>query len=137
MSINYNKLQKTSVAGNTTTTFINSSRVCMEVNYGQVLLTTANSSVVIRRPIIGIVDDANATFLNIHAGVGTPANTAARHHEFVQGAFREVTVTGTSLMVSMPMQFLIPPGWKFQVSIENGLASDSYDASFMFYGFRR
>ena len=130
MVVQYNKIRETSVAGTTATTYVNSSRSVMQVLYGEVILTTANSSIVMRRPIVEVMDEASASFAKVSSAQNQAANLA-RNWLFAQGVERESALTGTSVVVGMPMEFVIPQGWSFKISIENALATDAYDAKFL------
>ena len=128
--VQYNKIRAAAVAGTTATTYVNSSRSVMQVLYGEVVLTTANSSIIMRRPIVKILDEAGNAFATIASGQNQAANLA-RNWLFAQGVERESLLTGTSVVVGMPMDFVIPQGWSFQTSIENALATDAYDVKFL------
>jgi hypothetical protein len=131
MITEFYKMQSSSVAGNLTTAFLNDTTSPLIVNYGEAILTTANSSAFQRRVIAAVKDESDNNFVDIHAGVTQASNRGPYHHSFHQGVYRETAVVGSSIQVAMPQQFLVPQGWSFEVRIENGIASDSYDTSFI------
>lgn len=126
-----NNQEDTGVAGNVTTTLTVTSTQIKTLLYGQVILTT-DATVANRRVIISILNDSGNVVLDLHSGAVVTASLSNRHHEFLQGIFRETTFVGDALQVPIPADCFLAPGYSVQIAIENGVAGDSYDYSLVY-----
>jgi hypothetical protein len=122
----YNKKSDTGVAGNVVTTLTSSDTQCKKLLHGHVKLTT-DATVANRRVVVGLYDDSDAFVFDTHAGTVVAASASDQHHELMQGIFRETSFVGNALQVPIPEDFYVPPGYSIKISIENGVAGDSYD----------
>lgn len=125
----YNNQKATGVAGNVATTLTSSDSQLKKVLYGQVVLTT-DATVANRRVILSILDEAGDVVIDLHAAAVVAASTSSQHHEFLQGIYRETSFIGGAIQVPIPTDCLVPPGYSLKVSIENGVAGDSYNYAF-------
>lgn len=121
----------TSIAGNVVTTITSGDTQANTLLYGQVSLTT-NASAANRRVVVGVYDDAGNVVVDIHSGAVVTASASNQHHELMQGVFRETSFVGNALQVPIPKDLIIPPGYSLKITIENGVAGDSYDYSMAF-----
>lgn len=121
------RLNAAATAGNVVTDFTAPSNKAYELLYGQVVLTT-NATVANRRVILSVVSGSD-TIIDFHAGAVVTASSTSQHHEFMQGIFRETSFVGNALQVPFGQSTIIQEGWKFRITIENGVAGDSYTAN--------
>lgn len=121
----------TSIAGNVATTITSKDTQENSFLYGQIIVTT-DATVANRRLIIAVLDESGNIITDMHAGAVVTASTSNQHHELMQGIFRETTFVGNALQVPVPQDFIIPPGYSFKLSIEGGVAGDSYDYAVAF-----
>lgn len=126
--INTDRHSATAVAGNANSQY--TATRYTQLLYGQVVLTT-DATVANRRVILQILDENDDVVIDSHAGAVVAASASDQHHEFLQGIYRETSFIGDSLQVPIGGDWLVPPGWKFSVDIENGVAGDSYDVEFV------
>lgn len=128
----YQRLQATATAGNVSKDFTSefTGNKPWQILYGQVVLTT-DATVANRRVLLKILDSTGAVVFDTHAGAVVAASATAQHHEFLQGIYRETSFVGSALQVPIGHDFIIPAGWTLRISIENGVAGDSYTAQFM------
>lgn len=120
-------------AGTATHTVTNTGDVskAFRLVHGQVVLTT-DATAANRRLIATVKDAAGSTLVDIHAGAVVPASQTSQHHEMLQGVYRETAFVGSALQVPIPMECIIPAGGSLVISIENGVAGDSYTANLTF-----
>lgn len=124
-------LVDTSIAGNVATTLTSKDTQINSFLYGQIILTT-DATVANRRVIISVLDDSGNTIIDLHSGAVVAASASTQHHELMQGIFRETSFIGDALQVPVPQDFAIPPLYSFKITIENGVAGDSYDYALAF-----
>lgn len=120
-----------SIAGNVVTTLTSKDTQMNKLLYGQISLTTS-ATVANRRVIVGVYNNSGSVIIDVHAGSVVAASATAQHHELMQGVFRETSFIGDALQVPIPLDMVIPPGYSLRLSIENGVAGDSYNYSLMF-----
>jgi len=116
----------TGIAGNVTTSIIVGAEEFRTFLYGQLVLTT-DGTVANRRVIFSLTDDSDNVILDSHAGAVVTASQSDMHHEFMQGIFRETSFVGSAIQMPIPIDTIIPTGYKIKLSVENGVAGDSYD----------
>lgn len=127
----YKNPSDTSVAGNVVTTITSGDAQINTFLYGQVALTT-DGTAANRRVIVGVYDDSGNAIIDVHSGAVVAASASDQHHELLQGVFRETSFVGGALQVPIPKDLIIPPGYSFKITVENGVAGDSYDYSLAF-----
>jgi hypothetical protein len=115
-----------SVAGNVNSTHTVPDNMAWELLYGQVSLTT-DATVANRRVQIAVLDASDNVITDYHAGAVVTASLSNQHHELMQGVFRETTFVGSALQVPIGMDLIAQQGWKIRVSIDAGVAGDSYN----------
>jgi len=121
----YRHLEQTATNGNVDTSFTTRIGRDMQILYGQVILTT-DATVANRRVIIQSIDDEDHVVIDLHSGAVVTASSSNQHHELLQGIFRETTFVGGAIQVPIPFNFIIPNGWALNITVENGVAGDSY-----------
>ena len=131
--MNILKLTASSVAGNVNTDFTADGD--MEILYGHVVLTT-DATVANRTVEIVVIDDAGtpATFADFHSGSVVTASSSNYHHDILPGIFREtsfLTTGASNIQLPVPRRFIIPSGYGLRVTVDNGVAGDSYNANFV------
>lgn len=85
-----------------------------------------------RRVLVqAIAEDGSSVVTDLHSGAVVTASSTDYHHEFLQGIFRETSFVGDALQVPLPQDFYLPSGWALNITIENGVAGDSYEANFV------
>lgn len=67
-----------------------------------------------RRVTLELLDENDAEILHLPAGAVQAASNSY-HYTFGGGDYRETTVIGDGLLVSVPREFIIFPGWKLRV----------------------
>jgi len=102
-----------------------------QIMFGHVKLTT-NATVANRRMLMKLLDASDNLINDIHSGAVVAASQADVHHEFMQGVYRETAFIANTLQVPIPLDWVALPGYKFVVSIENGVAGDSYSGALAF-----
>lgn len=120
-----------SVAGNVNTDYVVPANQIRKALYGQIVLTT-DATVANRRVIAQILDSGSNVIADFHTGAVVAASQTDLHHEFMQGIFRETSFVGDAIQIPIPFEAWMKPGWKFRITIENGVAGDSYDVHFVF-----
>lgn len=129
--MSFRQLSEGATAGNVVTSFSPRTGKSMSVLYGQVVLTT-DATVANRRVVFSIVSDDGSTVVSdFHSGAVVPASSTAFHHEFMQGIFRETSFIGDAIQVPIPINCKVPNGWTIKVTVENGVAGDSYTTQFL------
>jgi hypothetical protein len=127
----FKKSSGSSVAGNDVTTITAKDTQAITLLYGQISLTT-DATVANRRVVIGVYDDSGNLIIDIHSGAVVAASASAQHHELMQGVYRETSFVGGALQVPIPDDLIIPPQYSLKITVENGVAGDSYDYSLAF-----
>lgn len=117
-------------AGNVAYSAVNERDRPIRLLYGQVELTT-DATAANRRCVLAIKDADGDTIIDTHAGAVVTASLANQHMEFMQGIFRETTLIAGTLQVPIGVDWIIPPGWEFEVTIVAGVAGDSYTTHLM------
>ena len=118
-------LLATATAGNVNTDFLVPAASAYRILYGQIVLTT-DATVANRRVLVQSIDSDSNVVFDTHAGAVVAASQTSQHHEIMQGIYRETSFIGSSLQVPIPIDFVLDAGWSLRVSIENGVAGDSY-----------
>lgn len=98
---------------------------------GHIKLTT-DATVANRRLTISLKDAANNLINDIHAGAVVAASQTDQHHELMQGVYRETAFIASTLQVPIPIDWVAPAGYKFVVSVDAGVAGDSFSGNLMF-----
>ena len=131
MSTSYRQLTASATAGNVDTDFTPRTGKSMQVKYGQVVLTT-DATVANRRVVVQVLgEDGSSVIADFHTGAVVAASATTQHHEFMQGIFRETSFIGGAIQVPIPVNCIIPNGYTFRVTVENGVAGDSYTTNFL------
>lgn len=118
-------------AGNVAHTYTVPAGRGKQLLFGHIKLTT-NATVANRRVIISLLDASDNVINDVHSGAVVAASQTDVHHEFMQGVYRETAFIANTLQVPIPMDWIGPAGYKFRVSIENGVAGDSFRGNLMF-----
>lgn len=119
-----------STAGNANAGILVPSNVAYEVLWGQVLLTTGVTAGA-RRVLLSLLDTDSSDALSVHSGATVAESLTDQHHEFLQGIYRETVFIGGAIQVPIGRDMLLPPGWTIQISVEGGLAEDTYSGGLM------
>ena len=117
-------------AGNATLTIQPSTGMSARVVMGQIALTT-DATVANRRALFTIKDADGNVIIDIHAGAVTTASLSDQHSEFMQGVFRETSFIDGALQVPIPSECLIPFGGSLEITIQNGVAGDTFVSNFL------
>lgn len=128
----YKLITGAATAGNANMDFVVPANKMYRVCYGQIRLTT-DATVADRRVVLGIYDDTGtpALVFDTHAGAVVAASQTAAHHEFLQGVYRETAFVGGALQVPIGHDVVLLPGWTLRISIDAGVAGDSFVGGFM------
>lgn len=126
----FKQLTGAATAGNANMDFVVPANKMYRVCYGQALLTT-DATVANRRVVLSILDGAAATVFDTHAGAVVAASQTNAHHEFLQGIYRETAFAGNALQVPIGHDVVLLPGWTLRVSVDAGVAGDSFTGSFV------
>jgi len=118
-------LEAGATAGNVDTTFTVPSQKTWKFLYGQAVLTT-DVTAANRIGIIQLVDDASAVVMDSHAGAAVTASLTNQHLEFMQGIYRETSITNGALQVPIPAGAILSSGWGLNFTVTDGQAGDSY-----------
>lgn len=117
-------------AGNVAYSALNDTGRPIRLLYGQTILTT-DATAANRRAVISIKDADGNVVVDSHAGAVVTASTADQHLEWMQGIYRETTFIAGTLEVPIGLDWVVPPGWSFGVSIDAGVAGDSHASKLM------
>lgn len=117
-------------AGNVSYTYIVPASKTQQLLSGHISLTT-DATAADRRVVLKLLDAANNVLADVHAGAVVAASIVGRHHSFMQGVYRETSVINNTLQIPVPKDWVAVAGQKFQVTIEAGVAGDSFSGSFM------
>lgn len=126
----FKKLTDAATAGNVDMDFVVPAQKQYRICYGQAILTT-DATVANRRVVLAILDGDGATVFDTHAGAVVAASQTDAHHEFLQGIYRETSFVGGALQVPIGHDVILLPGWTLRVSIDAGVAGDSFTGSFV------
>lgn len=120
-------LDATSVAGNVDTDFTVPANGRWRVLYGRVVLTT-DATVANRWVRPGAYqDDGTTRKICLCAGKEQTASQTAYEYSIMQGVYRETAFINSVIQVPMANDLILEPGEVLKVSIENGVAGDSYE----------
>lgn len=123
------QLAATGAAGNVNTDFTFTGINPWQVVYGRVVLTT-DATVANRRVIIQSLDSANKVLFEMQASVTHPASQTDENHEYLPGVGREAAEINNTLLLPIPKKWMFIATQKLRVSINAGVAGDSYEADF-------
>lgn len=118
-------------AGNVSHTYVVPPGHRQQLTSGHIKLTT-NATVANRRVILKLTDASDNLINDIHAGVVVAASQTDVHHEFMQGVYRETAFIANTLQVPIPIEWIAKEGYKFVVSVEDGVAGDSFSGALLF-----
>ena len=125
-----NKVAIPATAGNVVFTHTVPAGHTQQLIFGHITLTT-DATAADRRVVVGLYDEADNMLIDIHAGATTPASQASQHIEFMQGVYRETAFIAGTLQVPIPINFVAPAGYKFKITVDGGVAGDSYIGNLM------
>jgi len=94
-----------------------------------ILVTTA--TVGNRQVEVSITDASDVMRIDFHAGA-TQAASLTRHYVFQPGIYRETTFTDNEIQVSIPMNMILPAGWKIRVRDTTATAAAADDMTVSF-----
>lgn len=120
----------TGVAGNVVSTITIGAGERRTILYGKVTLTT-DGTVANRRVSLKILDAGDDVVLRSPAGAVVAASQTGQRHEFMPGIFRETSFIGASVQVPIPNNCIVPHNYKYTITIDNGVAGDSYAYNFI------
>lgn len=118
-------------AGNVVYSYTVPAGYSLKLAYGHILLTT-DATVANRRVKVGLYDSAGVLITDIHAGATVPASQTDQHMELMQGIYRETALTAGTLQVPIPRDWQGDPGETFRITVDAGVAGDSYTAALSF-----
>ena len=100
--------------------------------YGHIKLATSGDAGN-RRILIEIFDSTDTLRTSIDAGLVQAASTTY-HYNLMPGVAREGTIVATSLLIPIPMDLILLPGWYIRVrdSAAIAAAADDMTVSLMF-----
>jgi len=128
MSIKH--ITASAVAGNVETQFTTPDNTQRRFLFGNLLLTT-DATVADRWVRLHLSDDAGNNILCLCAGNSVAASQTDQRFSYLQGVYREASFINGVIQVPIAKDLILPPGYRLDVLIENGVAGDAYSCDLM------
>lgn len=117
-------------AGNAVFSYTNNTGQLMKLAFAHVIIST-DATVADRFFELALYDVSANLIMTSHAGSALAASQVNQHIEMAQGAAREAGFINGALLMAIPKDLLVPPGWVLKFLLNNGVVGDSFSGRAM------